>query len=108
MAPGSRIQLTERERRTVAAVLRQFGSRLGPVKVFGSRARGSARANSDLDLVVFPPSSRSDLRSLASAFEESDLSITVDLLAWESIESPALKDEIRRSAIAAPGSRRIR
>ena len=33
------------------------------------------------------------------AFEESDLPIRVDLVAWDKIASPRLRDEIQRDAV---------
>ena len=79
MAPGSDLQLSDRERSTVTGILSRFSGRLGPVKAFGSRATGTARPNSDLDLVVFPPAPLSELSALMTAFEDSDLPIKVDV-----------------------------
>jgi predicted nucleotidyltransferase len=72
---------------------------IGAVKIYGSRATGRARPSSDLDLVVFPPASDSVIGELALAFEESDLPIFVDVLAWEHISNPVLRAEIERDAI---------
>lgn len=103
MAHGSDLQLSDRERSIVTAVLRQFVGRLGPVKAFGSRAAGTARPNSDLDLVVFPPAPLSELSALMTAFEDSDLPIKVDILAWENIAHQPLRDEITRHAVPLCG-----
>lgn len=52
--------------------------------VHGSRAKWTARPQSDLDLVVFPtPQQRDGVGALREAFEESDLPFRVDLLVWD-------------------------
>jgi predicted nucleotidyltransferase len=99
MKCNDRVFLSEREFATVAAVLASAAARIGAVKVFGSRATGRARPGSDLDLVVFPPSPGGALNDLRFAFEESDLPIHVDVLAWDDIESQSLRDEIGRRAV---------
>ena len=108
MAHGSDVQLSDRERRTVTAVLRQFAACLGPIKAFGSRATGIARPGSDLDLVIFPPAPSKELGRLREAFEDSDLPITVDVLAWDEIEHERLRDQIAQLGVpffdpATPG-----
>lgn len=99
MKCNDRVFLSPRERATVLAILEPLRAQFGAVKVFGSRATGCARPASDLDLVVFPPASRSELRDLKFAFEESDLPITVDVLAWDEIDHQPLRDEISRHAV---------
>lgn len=99
MKSDDRVFLSARERATVGAILKEAGPRLGQIKVFGSRATGSARHSSDLDLVVFPPSPRSELSKLRLAFEESDLPINVDVVAWDDIDHQPLRDAIMRHAI---------
>ncbi len=48
--------------------------------VFGSRAKGTARALSDLDLCYKGPVDERGISRLIEAFEESDLPFTVDLV----------------------------
>lgn len=54
------------------------------VWVFGSRVQGSAKPWSDLDLLVRGerPLSTRDYYALMDAFEESTLSVRVDVLDW--------------------------
>lgn len=57
------------------------------VRVFGSRVRGTAKPWSDLD-VALVASGQLDMITMANireAFEESDLSIRVDVLDWHAI-----------------------
>lgn len=61
---------------------------------FGSRATGSARKYSDLDIAVSHTQALSfqKLCQLSRAFEESDLDICVDIVDW-----PQASSEFRRS-----------
>lgn len=54
------------------------------VRAFGSRVTGHAKPYSDLDLAVMTstPLSLEQLATMTTAFEESDLSIRVDLVDW--------------------------
>lgn len=55
--------------------------------IFGSRAKGTARKTSDLDLVLMTkkPLEFSILADLKEAFSESDLSFKVDIVDWSDI-----------------------
>ena len=94
------ISLSNRQSEIVSKILAQRLDKIGEVKVYGSRATGHARPGSDLDLVIYPPISERDLTDLWTAFEESDLPITVDLTVWDRIVSPRLREEILRDAVA--------
>jgi len=76
------------------------------VRAFGSRVSGKAKPYSDLDLVILA-SERLPLMRLASvreAFQESELSIRVDLLDWYAI-SAAFRSiiEARFELLQKPG-----
>lgn len=96
------IQLSDRERVTVDAILARFADRIGRVRVYGSRALGRARPSSDLDLAFDPPISNRTIYDLMDAFEESDLPITVDLFVVEPNSSPGLCEAIERHGIDWP------
>jgi type I restriction enzyme S subunit len=70
------------------------------VWAFGSRATWTAKAYSDLDLAVITDTrfSLADLAHLQAAFEESDLSIKVDVVDW-SATSDAFREIIRKTAV---------
>jgi type I restriction enzyme S subunit len=55
-----------------------------PVWAFGSRVKGTAKAYSDLDLAIITqqPLSVTTMASLKEAFDESNLSIRVDVVDW--------------------------
>ena len=72
------------------------GARLRWVKLFGSRARGEARATSDVDLAF---AGEPEVRgSLCDAFEQSGLPYTFDFVDYE-----RQSNEILRQAIDAEG-----
>lgn len=99
MRPSATIQLDQRHKRIVAEVLAIAIGQIGQVKVYGSRATGRARPSSDLDLVIFPPASDAAIGELTLAFEESDLPIFVDVIAWERVSNPVLRAEIEHHAV---------
>ena len=71
--------VTEAQRATILEIL----TRLAPghaVFVFGSRATGTPKPYSDLDLAISGPVSRKRIADLREAFEESDLPFRVDLI----------------------------
>ncbi len=69
-----------------AAIVRDILSAVLPahatVRVFGSRATGTAGRGSDLDLAIETgrPLIQAELAALADAFEDSDLPYTVDVV----------------------------
>lgn len=70
------------------------------VWAYGSRVKGSARPNSDLDLVVFTaPTQHPQVSELKDALDESNLPFRVDLHVWDEI--PEQFHEIIRSEYLA-------
>jgi len=55
-----------------------------PVWAFGSRVQGTAKPYSDLDLAIITrqPLSLTEMAIIKEAFDESDLSIRVDIVDW--------------------------
>ena len=79
------IDITAEQRKTVLALL---GRHLPNTTawVYGSRAKWTARLQSDLDLVVFAtPEQERRVSDLREAFEESDLPFRVDLFIWDAV-----------------------
>ncbi|WP_176596480.1 restriction endonuclease subunit S [Sphingobium sp. 15-1] len=70
------------------------------VRVFGSRAKWSAKPHSDLDLAVKGkgPLPRSALGDLAEAFSESDLPFRVDVVDWHTV-APSFQAVIDRDGL---------
>jgi predicted nucleotidyltransferase len=71
------------------------------VWVFGTRARGSPRRASDLDLAVDAgrPLTTAESAGLNEAFAESDLPYTVDVVDWRTLDS-AFGEIIDRDRVA--------
>ena len=79
------IDITATQRNTVLTLLQRHLPRT-EAWVYGSRAKWTARPQSDLDLVVFAtPKQRSRIGALREAFEECDLPFRVDLFVWEDV-----------------------
>lgn len=90
------------------AIVRTILQRVIPdraVWAFGSRVQGRARPYSDLDLVVMGEQalSLSDSAELAEAFDESDLTIKVDVVDWASA-SEAFRQIIGQRKVLVQGA----
>lgn len=73
------------------------------VLVFGSRARGTARPGSDIDLaVVAPRMSDAEFTALWNEVDALPILFPIDLLHWDRITRPALKDNIVRDGVPLP------
>lgn len=88
------IDLTAPQRAALHRVFAPFASRIETVGVFGSRVQGTARAGSDVDLVIYGGVTREDIAEIANRLEESDLSIFADVISYQSVSHEALKSQI--------------
>ena len=80
----------------IVSILRKHGAIT--IKIFGSYARGEAREDSDIDIVVDFKDTKSLLELIGIEQElEDSLGIKVDLLTPSSI-SPYLRDAIEKEA----------
>ncbi|NDY95237.1 nucleotidyltransferase domain-containing protein [Wenzhouxiangella limi] len=64
--------------------------------VYGSRARGTHRPGSDLDLVLIGPVSHQEFNQIETELDDLLLPYPLDLSVYSQIENPALLDHIRR------------
>ena len=80
------VDISAEEMKIIKAILARYLPAC-EVRAFGSRAKGTARKNSDLDLAVVGQEKLSlSLRThLQEAFEESVLPFRVDIVDWQSI-----------------------
>ena len=70
---------------------------VGEVRLYGSRAKGSYRSGSDIDLAIMGPGvSDLDLLHIASDIDELPLPYKVDLSLFRQIDNPALIEHIQR------------
>ena len=79
----SSMQIEQRHRDIIDTVLKKFPNEY---YLFGSRAKGTAKALSDLDLLVKKPITKVNLAELREAFEESNLPFKVDIVIWDQLD----------------------
>ena len=70
--------------------------RLKRAFLFGSRAKGVARSNSDIDLAVEGLTSDLQVEELALRLDQLPLPYKIDVLAMESIKNAALRGHVHR------------
>ncbi|MCB2052812.1 MAG: nucleotidyltransferase domain-containing protein [Geminicoccaceae bacterium] len=95
-----RIGLSDLHREMLREILAPFADRIERVSLFGSRATGRARANSDIDLVLYGDIDDALMDRIWSLCDESALPVRVDLCAYDRIIEPALEAHI--DAVASP------
>jgi predicted nucleotidyltransferase len=86
--------LTHQQLHIIGETLRPFADKITTVGLFGSRATGTYRDNSDIDLVLYGPLSAADIDRIYTRFEDSALPIKVDVAAFDLIDHPPLKQHI--------------
>jgi predicted nucleotidyltransferase len=66
--------------------------------LYGSRAKGTFRSGSDIDLTLQTDNTfaRADLLRIAAAFDDSDIPYLVDVSLYDKLLSPGLKAHIDR------------
>mgnify|MGYP000320015623 FL=1 len=67
--------------------------------IFGSRARGTYRYNSDIDIAIFGTINRNDFNRLLDELMESDCIYKIDLVHFERISNEGLKKDILEEGI---------
>lgn len=77
---------------TIMVILGKYAGNIEWVKLFGSRARGDARASSDIDLAV--AGSADVITKLAIDFEDSKLPYTFDIIDYKRQTNEKLKQAI--------------
>ena len=88
--------LTTEEEKTIAAVFAQVPA-IERAVLFGSRAMGLARGNSDVDIALYGEKlGLPDVLRTASLLEETPLPYQFDLISHASITSPDLLEHIRQ------------
>lgn len=86
--------VNDRQRGLLHAIFSAYADKIDRVAVFGSRATGTAKANSDIDLVVYGTLDEKDIGRLLSLCEDSALEIPVDLVAYHLITYAPFKEHI--------------
>lgn len=86
--------LTARERQIVRQTLLPFAHAIDRVVVFGSRAMGTARPSSDIDLAIVGRLDERQLARLWTQFDESYLPVRVDLVDYARLGEGPMKRHI--------------
>ncbi len=98
--PPKAFGLTERDRRTLTGIFQKYPE-VKSVYLFGSRAKGTHKQGSDIDLAVMNEGvSDKTLRAMKADFEESSLPYHVDITCLATLEHKELKAHISRVGIA--------
>lgn len=92
----NRFGLTNSEQELIRAVLRRHAE-VTEAKIFGSRAKGNAQPNSDIDLALWGREIRfSELAAIAGELNELPLPYTFDVQAYDAIRHPPVREHIDR------------
>lgn len=86
--------LSAGDMRIVAQILSRYANQIDRVSLYGSRAARTSRPGSDLDLLLSGTIDFHAMLNLGVAFEESDLSVAVDLKHERDLIDPRVSDEI--------------
>lgn len=91
--------LTDRDMNTVEDIFRKYPD-IQTVVIFGSRAKGTYKHGSDIDLAVMDQGITDTLiRNIQSEFEDSSLPYFVDLINYHNLTHSDLKNHIDRIGV---------
>ena len=91
--------LTPAQLDRIKKILAPFAERIDQVVLFGSRASGTFRPSSDIDLALYGPIEEKDVDRLHTLFMESDLPVRVDVVKYQAINSVVLKQHIDQAGV---------
>ena len=91
--------LTPDQLEELKRILRPYSHKFSKVCVFGSRATGAFKPNSDIDLVLYGPVTQVEIDALWTAFNESNVPYPVDVVGYALLHHNALKAHIDRVAM---------
>ena len=86
--------ISEAALKTIRAVLATCDDEITQVDLFGSRAAGRYRRNSDIDLVVYGDVGDAAIDRLRTRFIESSLPVSVDIFSYERMTHRPLKTHV--------------
>jgi predicted nucleotidyltransferase len=92
--------LNDEQRELIREILLTAQDRIERVAVFGSRAQGRQRQNSDLDLVLYGSADQAVCDRLWTLFQESRLPFAVDIKSYSTVTYVPLRVHI--DAVARP------
>ena len=86
--------LSQRQVETVRDILSTYADHITRVDIFGSRAMGKHRPNSDIDLVLHGDIPEKYIDRLWTLFHESNLPVSVDVKGYNQIAHSALAEHV--------------
>ena len=86
--------LSDSQLQTIKNILRECHTPMENVSLFGSRATGTYKSNSDIDLVLYGDIDSVSIDRLWTLFHESNLPYKVDVNAYQLTNCPPLKAQI--------------
>jgi len=86
--------LNKEQLNIIKEILRPYAQDIEKVGLFGSRATGKYRPNSDIDMVLYGDIDEKTLDHIWTLFEESLLPVKLDVAAYNLIDYPPLKAHI--------------
>ncbi|MFU8764984.1 MAG: nucleotidyltransferase domain-containing protein [Haliea sp.] len=87
--------LCPQQRAAICGVFRQF-PQVEKAKIYGSRAMGTHRPGSDIDLTLLGEINLSTLNQISLALDDLLLPFEIDLSVFAEIDNPQLQEHIRR------------
>ncbi|MEI6350015.1 MAG: nucleotidyltransferase domain-containing protein [Verrucomicrobiota bacterium] len=94
------LALREKDLDTLRRTFRRFPC-VREVRVFGSRATGTARRASDIDLAILAPdATAAEWQKLTEALEEAPIIYEFDLVRPEQTANPRLLEKIAREGVS--------
>jgi predicted nucleotidyltransferase len=92
--PHAKHGLTERHLNILRSVLSPFADQIELVGLFGSRAKGTAHDNSDIDMVLYGAIDGKSVNQISASLSESMLPVTVDIVTYNALAHAPLKAHI--------------
>ena len=86
--------LSDDHLKIIRDILSRFFDRIDRVALFGSRAMGAHRPNSDVDMVLYGSLDAAMTDRIWTLFDESSLPFRVDVVSYALIEKEALRAHI--------------
>lgn len=93
---GSVHGLSPRQLAAIRRILQPWAARITAVEIFGSRATGNHRPNSDLDLLLHGDLDQRAIDRLWTLFHESNLPFAVDVSSYDLISHEPLREHVDR------------